>query len=305
MNFLDYMKTLFGKKKAPADELQAAKEDVLAMTNAPTVKAPELPEGVKYDRIEYDAPTDEEIAQTAEKELEAYKNESIAAIERETAAERARLEKDKADGSARLESEKREINAAYDEADKKVSDDVLRRGVARSSIAVNRMADLAEARAGSIAAAAAELNAQIAEIDGELDALAFKREQALNSFNISLAAKLTERINELKDARYERQAEVTKYNNSLSEKEQAYAADKVRADADLYSEALSQREKESEYADTYGKDAATEKAVYERLRAALSAMDADDARDALRNDTFFEDNLSNYYYYLLYDEFGR
>lgn len=34
-------------------------------------------------------------------------------------------------------------------------------------------------------------------------------------------------------------------------------------------------------------------------------MDADDARDALRNDTFFEDNLSNYYYYLLYDEFGR
>ena len=29
------------------------------------------------------------------------------------------------------------------------------------------------------------------------------------------------------------------------------------------------------------------------------------ARDALRNDTFFEDNLSNYYYYLLYDEFGR
>ena len=98
---------------------------------------------------------------------------------------------------------------------------------------------------------------------------------------------------------------MTKYNNSLSEKEQAYAADKVKADADLYSEALSQREKESEYADTYGKDAATEKAVYERLRAALSAMDADDARDALRNDTFFEDNLSNYYYYLLYDEFGR
>lgn len=89
MNFLDYMKTLFGKKKAPADELQAAKEDVLAMTSAPTVKAPELPEGVKYDRIEYDAPSDEEIAQTAEKELEAYKNESIAAIERETAAERA------------------------------------------------------------------------------------------------------------------------------------------------------------------------------------------------------------------------
>lgn len=79
---------------------------------------------------------------------------------------------------------------------------------------------------------------------------------------------------------------MTKYNNSLSEKEQAYAADKVKADADLYSETLSQREKESEYADTYGKDAATEKAVYERLRAALSAMDADDARDALRNDTF-------------------
>ena len=65
MNFLDYMKTLFGKKKKPTDELQAAKEDVLAMTSAPTVKAPELPEGVKYDRIEYDAPSDEEIAQAA------------------------------------------------------------------------------------------------------------------------------------------------------------------------------------------------------------------------------------------------
>ena len=305
MNFLEYMKTLFGKKKSPSDELQSAKEDVLAMTGAPQTEAPELPEGVRYERVEYKAPTDEEIEKIAAAENEKYKNDGLTAIENEITAQRDSLEKDKAESGARLEQDKREINEAYDAADKQVSDDVLKRGLARSSIAVNRMADLSEARAASVAAAAETLSKKIAEIDSELNSLDFKREQALNSFNISLAAKITKRINELKDERYDKQTEALKYNNTLLEKEQSYAADKTMKDSELYSEALDQREKESEYAEKYGKDPATEKAVYDRLREALAAMSADDARDALRNDSFFEDNLSTYYYYKLYDEFGR
>lgn len=304
MNFFDYMKSLFAKKPNSTD-LETAKKEVIEMTTAPKPEAEKLPEGVKYDRIEYDAPTDEEIAAAAEKELAAYKAQGEQKVDGDIAAEREKLEKNKATGEAQLAADQAAIDDNYDIANKKVSDDVLKRGLARSSIAVNRMADLSEARAAEKNNAATAANARLAEITSELNSLDFKREQALNSFNISLAAKLTERINELKDERNDREIEALKYNNSLTEKEQKYAADKVIQDSKLYSDALSQREKEDKYSEGYGKDAATQRAAYDRMRTALAGMSADAAKNTLRTDPFFEQNLSTYYYYKLYDEFGR
>ena len=41
------------------------------------------------------------------------------------------------------------------------------------------------------------------------------------------------------------------------------------------------------------------------LRDALSDMSPSEARDAVSNDEYFTNNLSQYWYYKLYNEFAR
>lgn len=283
-------------------------EEELAKIDAEYDKAAggsRLPDPPEYEKLVYDAPGDEEIAARAAEELEAERVAGVEKIESDSAAAKAAKETERTAAAERAEQTKREISDSYDAAVKAFASDALSRGLARSSVAVNKTAELESGRARALSEAAAEAEAAASAIDEELAALEAARVQALNSFDIAHAAKVTQRISELTEEREKRREEVLKYNNELLEQANKDARDKAALESDLYTEYLNQLKLSGELGSSDPAASARNSAKYEAVRNYLLAMNKSDAAEAVRTDDLVRGSLTDYYYYKLYNEFCK
>lgn len=258
--------------------------------------AEDLPDPVKYDRLEYDAPTDEEIAASAKSALEDYRVSEISGIETDAENRIRDKENEKISAEKLAEETAAETRARYDEAVSDFERDVLKRGLARSSIAVNGSEELQSDKAGALTEISAAAAGEIVRLDGEISALESDKQKALSDFNIAYAAKLAEKIAELTAEREEKQAEVTKYNNTLAEKEREDELALLK----LYGSLAETDGKvpEDKLAEFY-------EAKYDAIRNYLSGLDADIASREIRDNPLLRNSVSDYYYYRLYNEFAR
>lgn len=263
---------------------------------------PELPPAPTYERLEKDERTDDELKSSAETELAAYKAQGEKGIEEKIAAEEEGYRADIETAQKAHEEATQSAKDGYAAAKQNTDNDMLKRGLARSSIAANKKAALEQGEAETVAKLATALNEKLTELNENIHALSAKREEALNDFNLTYAAKLTERINELKAERDEKTAQAVKYNNSLSEKEFDDRMEREKTESDLYGDALDQKKKERELG---GMTDADYKEVYNAVVSELRKINLHDARDIVLDNPEIRDNVGNYYYYLLYDEFCR
>ena len=247
--------------------------------------------GQVYERLEYDAPTDEEIKSAAESDLSSWKYDSLTSIEDDAARRRQDAETARKDNERALYEAESEIGAEYDDAVRSFGSDMIKRGLARSSVAAAGSAELEESRAAAISDARGAAAEEEARIDEEIKALEADRERALQSFDIEYAVKLTEKIAERTEEREKRQQEVTEYNNKLTEQERKELADSGSGGSS------------AKVPDSLVSAYNLEK--YETVRKYLSGLDADEARVRVRNDPVVRDALTDYYYYKLYAEFGK
>ena len=258
--------------------------------------ADDLPPPVKYDRIEYDAPTDEEIAEQAKESLEGYRASSVAEIYDDAEERRKNAESEKFAASEAARRAEKDAEEAYGTASRSLENDLIKRGLARSSVAAQESAAIEQERADAVTAARAAAGDELARIDSEINGLEADMNKALAAFDIAYAAELTERIAELTAEREEKRNEAIKYNNTLTEKERddefrliEMTEDLVGKDGEVPADRL---------ADYY-------EAKYSVLREYLSGLSDEQARITVRNDPFVREALSDYFYYMLYDEFGR
>lgn len=305
--FTDFIKDLFGGTKKSTDEYDALRRElgeyVKENSSGPLPEKVTLPETPKYERMEYERASDDDLRAQAEKELSAYYESGKNGIDAEIDALGKKYETKKAAAQSAADEKTSALYSAYGAAKENTANDVLKRGLARSSIAVLRESELDETAAKEAAAIAEKLYDTVSGIESEIAELGAKREKAMNDFNISYASKLTEKISNLKSERDKKIAEVLKYNNSLAEKEYKAEIDRKAKESDMYTKALSQKTAENELKESAGIGDYT--AVYERMRNALSKLDPSDARKALVYDPIYKENLNEKYYYKLYDEFGR
>ena len=258
--------------------------------------ADDLPPPVEYDRIEYDAPTDEEIAEQAKESLEGYRTSSVAEIRDDAEERRKNAESEKLAAFEAARRAEKDAEEAYGTASRSLENDLIKRGLARSSVAAQESAAIEKDRAAAVTAARAAEDDELARIDSEINGLEADMNKALAAFDIAYAAELTERIAELTAEREEKRNEAIKYNNSLTEKERddefrliEMTEDLVGKDGEVPADRL---------ADYY-------EAKYSVLREYLSGLSDEQARITVRNDPFVRESLSDYFYYMLYDEFGR
>lgn len=271
-------------------ELTAALEEI---ENEYVVKEDgELPEGVRYERIEYDEPTDAELLKTAEAELAAYREEELADIGKEADDRRAAANERKANAARTLAEEEERIAEDHGEAVRSLENDMLRRGLTRSSIASGGASELERGRADAVSEARLGAAEESAAADAELDALEKDMEKALNAFDIAYAARVAERMAELTEEREKKRNEAIEYNNKMAEKEREDALEAAGSGT------LTAGEVPEELRGEYNE------AKYEVVRRYLYSLDADAARVAVRNDPDIRNALSDYYYYRLYREFG-
>ncbi len=263
----------------------------------------DLPEPPKYDRLQYDTATDEEIEKNAEDSLADYKNSSIESIEEEAKAAKAAKEAEK---NATRESAERlaaSITSQYDEAMSAFSDDALKRGLARSSIVANKSAELMSGKAAALSEASMAAEQAVRAIDSEINELEASRRKALDDFNIRYAAKVTEKIAELREERDKKTEEMIKYNNSLAEQEQKDALERAEAASKLYSDKLERDKQEKELGSSTL--ATLNRAKYDAVRNYLSTLSRSEASNAVRSDPMLRAELSDYYFYSLYNEFCK
>ena len=261
---------------------------------------------VKLQETEYDAPSDGELKLAAESALYDYRTDGERAIRDKSAASAAELAARRDALTASNDGEKRELDERYRAASDAIDSDVIRRGLARSSVATAAKGDLQTEYLKRSADMTADYGKRIADIDAEIAGLDAKLRTALDDFNLAYAAKLNEKLYSLKSERDKRVDEATKYNNEVRKSQAKLDADRAETESKLYTAALAQERAENNLSglpadrrdDIY-------KAVFKQMDDFLSGMSEQEAKIELLNHSFYRQHLSNYYYNRLLDKYGR
>lgn len=274
-------------------------------TNSSAAVKPTLPK-VTLQGKSYDPPDDATLKKSAESELASYRIEGEKSIKQNSEAEKTELnaKRDAYDG-AKTAAEA-ELERRYDAAARAIDNDVVRRGLARSSVATVEKGALEREYLGQTAAVAREYANNISKLESDIAAVDKKLQTALNDFNLTYAAKLNQRLTELKAEREQKMQEVIEYNNEIRRKQADLDYDRLKTESSLYSAALEHEKQENSLdgASSERRDAVY-KAVYERMDAFLGSLDPQQAFLEIRNHSMYRQHLSNYYYNRLYDKYGR
>lgn len=269
------------------------------------ITKPELPT-VTLDEKEYTPPTDAQLKNAAESELAEYKTRNEQAIAAKNAADADALAAQRKAAEKQLGEQISALDEAYRSAAQRVDNDVLKRGLARSSIAVNSKERLEGEYLGKAANVRAELGGKIADLDGQIAATGDKLKAALNDFNLTYAAKLNDKLASLKAEREKKIDEVLEYNNKIKAEQAALDAEREKTESKLYSDAIEQRKKANslDYLSDGERDEIY-KSVFNKLDAFLGSLSAKEAKHEIQSFPVYRDHLSNKYFYMLYDKYGR
>ncbi len=267
--------------------------------------ATKLPD-VKLEETVYNAPTDEQLAQAAKDKLAEYKAQGIAAVESESRNEKEELVGRRDTYESDMQGSLDALKSSYDDAAERIDNDVIKRGLARSSVAVTTKGELENEYLDKADRIRSEYGKQIVALDSEISAIGTKLKQALDDFNIAYAAKLNETLAALKSEREKKIDDALKYNNEIRYKQAELDAKKAETESKLYSNSLAQLEKF--YSITPGgleKRDAMYQSIYDKMDAYLGSMSSTDAKAEIRNHTFYSQHLSDALFYKLFNKYGR
>lgn len=266
---------------------------------------PSLPD-VKLDEIRYDAPTDAAIKDTAENDLAQYKTDGERSVREKNAADAAALKAERETYENGRRASDAELAQRYESSARAIDNDVIKRGLARSSVAVVERGELEREYLARSADIAEAYGKNVARIDSEIASLDKKLQQALNDFNLSYAVKLNQRIAELKTERDKRADEAVKYNNEVRKSQAKLDSDRIKSESGLYTDALEQEKLENSLSGLPAeRREELYKSVYAQMDAFLGSLTPQQALLEIRNHTLYRKHLSNYYYNRLYDKYGR
>lgn len=235
--------------------------------------------GLGLDKLKYDAPTDEEVALSANNELaKKYLSEKDNIIDTIAKAYSA-LEEKKGNLQSNFNSQAKNIDEYYSQRKEDAEKDALKRGLARSSVITGKIEEFDRGKIDDKTKLEQDVNNQLTDLEYKISGLETEKEKALNNFEMLHAAELNNKIKELKKEREDKLAEVLKYNNTVQEKEVNYADKKKDDNASVV--LIKQEEK-----------LATAKKYYDGL-------DKQKALEDFLNNENMKKHLGEYYGYML------
>lgn len=286
-------------------ELDKQYQDSQTAVEAPDVDAL-FPKSERLSEIEYSPSTDEEIAQSAQKEIAASRATSKNNIDTRYEQAVKALEDNKQTAKSNLEDSYEKLSRLYSELKEKANNDSLRRGMARSSVATNRIDALDKEHISSATEVQKSYLASLASIDDSLAELAREKDNALAELDLKSASELDSKISELKADRDAKVLEYERYNAEVRSKNEK-AEQQRQENIDNYLAEWNQKQKEAEeeqiaYENKYGYSGEKQKNYSERYNLAYdfySSLSPDIAVDALKASPNMKYYLGNYYDTLL------
>lgn len=256
----DEIKDLFKTDKQLEEERQRKINDALNAENSvvdklkelekqyndslPKEEAPDLdalfPKDSGLKEIEYTPRSDEDIVSAAMKENAYDKGVKKSQIEDKYAKAIDALEGDKKSAKQNLTESYANLEKLYSQLRENSLNDSIKRGMARSSVASDKLSALDSAHVGAAGDIERGYAESVAKIDGDISALEKELGGALDQLDVKSASELEDRIQKLKDERDAKVKEYEKYNNEVRVKNDKYALERENKIADY----LAQKEKE-------------------------------------------------------------
>ncbi|MCL2860807.1 MAG: hypothetical protein FWE22_00125 [Firmicutes bacterium] len=264
------------------------------------IERPVLPQSSSFERWSLNEQTDDQLRQRVNDEWAGYFNHNIVAIENNINNLYNQFRNDQTLAQRSADERRAAVEHEYGIARENVANDSLRRGLARSSIAVNQQAALSNAAAEQRTGISNELIERLAGLDAEIHSLEGMRQSAVDNFNIAFAARITKELNRLKGERDAFNRDAIRFNNQMSQQERDNQMQNIMNESRLHGERLSHMQQEADL-----NMQTNFRENYLKIRQYLAGMSRRDARDALANDPLFRMHLNSYFFYRLYAEFAR
>lgn len=165
--------------------------------------------------LTYVPPSDEELLEVAKSTYENAKQDSIKSATEETERKKKSLDKSIIDQNDSLKANTASVENAYKNAEKNLENQLLKRGIQRSSAAIGGIKDLESEKLSAVNKLRTSANEKIAELNAEIDDLESDLGKEISAINEKYANAVQLRLHELKNERDEKINEVIKYNNTL------------------------------------------------------------------------------------------
>lgn len=227
---------------------------------------------LNLERQKYSRPSDEEIRKQAEDSLKSYEDKEQKGIENEYASGNRKLDEESQKLGGDFESQSKKIEQAYEHAKESNKNTFIRRGLSRSSIMQENLKNLDESKNVAQDTLAKELKQNLEKITIERDLLETQKQSALESFNISYAVKLSEKINKLTESAKQAEDAVAKYNNQLEEKEKKFALSQQEHNIKQDNQKLKDNKFVLDYINEYGRVGLDWLIAKEKLTAAKDSI---------------------------------
>lgn len=253
---------------------------------------------LNLQKLKYETPTAEQIKADAENSLKSYKNESIKGINEDYLKKSQNIDKSIEEVKTTAEERKNNIIDTYENIKENAANDAIKRGLARSSIIVNKLDNYNNGMLNELSILASKSNDQLSLLNTQKSTLELEKEGALNAFDIEYAVKIQDKIKAINDQIAKNEEAVIKYNNEIAQLEAKWQKEQ---EEERLKNAMSEAEYFSKYG-TYVIDSIKNKEKYEIAKNYFSNLDKTSALIELTNNSIYKENLGESYYKKLLQE---
>ena len=177
---------------------------------------------LELERMEYTAPTENELKLIAEKKVAASHKREILKRKDNLTAKIEMIDTKIAQAEENLQKETEEIKKLYSESARKIEVQSMKNGLVRSGIVVDKLAALEVEKNKKILEINSEKNELITEYESQKTYLQNQIDSCESYYQEIHDDEVAKVLEELKEESKKTEREVFEYNNGLDEKEQRY-----------------------------------------------------------------------------------
>ncbi|MCM1043166.1 MAG: hypothetical protein NC350_03025 [Corallococcus sp.] len=235
---------------ASYEQLKQQMNDVDAMYSRTVMPVTlDLPETLGLEKLVYNAPSDAELLQRAQEKYRAYYDGKVNVLEQSYADKANAADSELCKAESKYNAACAQIYAEYAEKIKKAQCDCLKKGVFGSSMLAGKIDSLTEERSSKLAAKLAEYQAKKQENEQTKQLLLQNKEVNLANIHAQFEAQANEEYLSLKDSCQKDADTVTRYNNTVDEKETEYQSTRKRS---MFNAEISEQRRALQAAQTIG-----------------------------------------------------
>lgn len=263
---------------------------------------------LSLERKDYVKPDEETLKKQAESSLTEYKDSSVKKIENDYSSNLQAIDENMTELEKSKQENQSSLKAAYEDVKNDASNDAIKRGLARSSIIVNKLAQYDNSMLTQFAQIEKDYNDSVVKLSNKKSQLEVQRQNALDGFDIAYAVKLTEKINSLNDEIDKKANEVIEYNNKMEQLEKEFIQEQEKLNNSNNNTIRDDNMDLLEYYTKYGKnyvDKLKQEEKYTLAKDYLDTLPKDEAIEILNNNSKFKDNFPTYYSKLISYVYSR